>query len=129
MRTVPSAIPVMVLTLAASASPLAAQDEPTPPVVAGADGFVLASASGDYKLQLRAYTHFDGRFFASDDEGLATDAFLLRRVRPMLQGSLGKPFEFRIMPDFAGSATTLQEAYLDVRYTPKAQVRVFVEEG
>jgi hypothetical protein len=32
-------------------------------VGAGADGFVIQSESGDYRLQLRAYFNFDGRFY------------------------------------------------------------------
>jgi len=98
---------------------------PTPPkVTAGAEGFVLQSASGDYRLQLRGYVHFDGRFFPSDEGRLAVDNFLLRRVRPILAGTLGRHFEFQIMPDFVGGTTVLQDAWLDVSYSPKARVRV-----
>jgi phosphate-selective porin OprO/OprP len=99
------------------------QAEP-PKLSAGADGFTLQSASGDYRLQLRGYAHFDGRFFPSDEGALAIDNFLLRRVRPILAGTVARYFDFQIMPDFGGGTTVLQDAYLDVRYSPKARVRV-----
>jgi len=95
-----------------------------PKVTAGAEGFVLQSASGDYRLQLRGYVHFDGRFFPSDEGRLAVDNFLLRRVRPIFAGTLGRHFEFQIMPDFGMGTTVLQDAWLDANYSPKARVRV-----
>ena len=103
--------------------------EPTKPadppkLTAGAEGFVLQSSNGDYRLQLRGYVQFDGRFFPSDDGRLATDNFLLRRVRPIFAGTVGRHFEFQIMPDFGVGTTVLQDAWLDVNYSPKARVRV-----
>jgi phosphate-selective porin OprO/OprP len=95
-----------------------------PKVTAGPEGFTLQSASGDFKLQLRGYAQFDGRFFSGDEGPLAIDTFVLRRVRPVLQGMLGKQFEFKIMPDFGGGTTVLQEAWLDFEPSPKLGVRV-----
>ncbi len=117
------------LALSVAAGSLALGDEPKPPadppkLTAGAEGFVLQSSSGDYRLQLRGYVHFDGRFFSSDAGLLATDTFLLRRVRPILAGTVGRHFEFQIMPDFGMGTTVLQDAWLDVNYSPKARVRV-----
>jgi phosphate-selective porin OprO/OprP len=95
-----------------------------PKLTAGAEGFVLQSASGDYRLQLRGYVQFDGRFFPSDEGRLAVDNFLLRRVRPIFAGTVGRHFEFQIMPDFGMGTSVLQDAWLDVNYSPKARVRV-----
>ncbi|HYN01061.1 MAG TPA: porin [Vicinamibacteria bacterium] len=95
-----------------------------PKLAAGPEGFVLQSSSGDYRLQLRGYVQFDGRFFSSDAGLLATDTFLLRRVRPIFAGTVGRHFEFQIMPDFGVGVTVLQDAWLDVNYSPKARVRV-----
>jgi phosphate-selective porin OprO/OprP len=95
-----------------------------PKVTAGPEGFTLQSPSGDYKLQLRGYAQFDGRFFSGDEGALAIDTFVLRRVRPVLQGTLGKSFEFQIMPDFGGGITVLQDAWLDFKPSPKLRVRV-----
>jgi phosphate-selective porin OprO/OprP len=68
--------------------------------------------------------HFDGRFFSGDDGRLATDTFLLRRVRPIVAGTVGRHFEFQIMPDFGAGTTVLQDAWLDANYSPRARVRV-----
>jgi len=84
----------------------------------------LESSSGDYKLQLRGYVQFDGRFFPSDAGRLAVDNFLLRRARPILAGTVGRHFEFQIMPDFGVGTTVLQDAWLDVRYSLKLRARV-----
>ena len=102
----------------------AAKPADAPKLTAGAEGFALQSSSGDYRLQLRGYVQFDGRFFSSDAGLLATDTFLLRRVRPIFAGTVGRHFEFQIMPDFGVGTTVLQDAWLDVNYSPKARVRV-----
>jgi phosphate-selective porin OprO/OprP len=101
-----------------------AGEQAPPKVTAGPEGFVLQSSSGDYRLQLRGYVQFDGRFFSGDTGALAVDTFVLRRVRPIFAGTVGRHFEFQIMPDFGVGTTVLQDAWLDVNYSPKARVRV-----
>jgi phosphate-selective porin OprO/OprP len=90
---------------------------------AARDGFSLRSADGNFQLRLRGYVQLDGRFFLDDDERPATDTFLLRRVRPILEGTVLKNFDFRIMPDFGGGQTVLQDAYLDIRFNPAVRLR------
>jgi phosphate-selective porin OprO and OprP len=90
---------------------------------AGRDGFSLRSADGNFQLRLRGYVQLDGRFFRDDDERPATDTFLLRRARPIFEGTVLKIFDFRIMPDFGGGQTVLQDAYLDIRFTPAVRLR------
>ncbi|HEX9943106.1 MAG TPA: porin [Thermoanaerobaculia bacterium] len=90
---------------------------------AGKDGFSLKSADGSFQLKLRGYVQFDGRFFQSDDQRPATDTFTLRRVRPILEGTVYKIFDFRIMPDFGGGQTVLQDAYLEARLNPAFRIR------
>lgn len=102
----------------------AAKPAAPPKLTAGAEGFVLQSSNGDYRLQLRGHVHFDGRFFSNDGGRLATDTFLLRRVRPILAGTVGRHFEFQVMPDFGMGTAVLQDAWLDVNYSPKLRVRV-----
>jgi phosphate-selective porin OprO/OprP len=92
-------------------------------VTSGRDGFSFRSADGAYQLRLRGYVQLDGRFFQEDDERPATDTFLLRRVRPIFEGTVFKIFDFRIMPDFGGGTTVLQDAYVDARFSPKLKVR------
>jgi phosphate-selective porin OprO/OprP len=95
-----------------------------PTVTVGSTGFALESADGDYALRFRGYVQFDGRFFSGDEGKLAIDTFALRRVRPILQGTLGKSFEFQLMPDFGGGTTVLQDAWVDFKPSPRLRVRV-----
>lgn len=124
MRTACLALAAAVLV----ALPVSADEKPAQPpepmASAGVEGFVLQSGSGEFRLQVRGYVQFDGRFFPGDDGLLALDAFVVRRARPIVQGTVAKHFEFNVTPDFGSGATVLQDAYLNVRYSLKAQVRV-----
>jgi phosphate-selective porin OprO and OprP len=97
----------------------------TPVITAGEKGFALASRDARFNLRLRGLVHADTRDFL-DDETLApsVDGFLLRRVRPSLEGTIAGIYDFRINPDFAGSRVVLQDAYVDARYFPGFKVRV-----
>lgn len=129
MRAVPIAVAVLVVSAAGRAQ---AQPVPvaSPPSVeqkgasASGEGFVLSSESGDFRLQLRGYAHFDGRFYPGDEAGAATDSFLVRRVRPILSGTVGKYFDFNLTPDFGGGAAVIQDAYVELRASPRVRVRV-----
>jgi phosphate-selective porin OprO/OprP len=122
--TLPAAVAQAAPVASGAKTDGAAEPADAPKLAAGAEGFVFQSASGDFKLQLRGYVHFDGRFFPSDEGSLAVDNFLLRRVRPIFAGTVGRYFEFQIMPDFGMGTTVLQDAWLDVNYSRKARVRV-----
>jgi phosphate-selective porin OprO/OprP len=98
--------------------------EGPPKVTAAADGFTLQSETGDYKLQLRGLVQFDGRFFPGDDDQTAINNFLVRRARPILQGSAGRYFEFNLTPDFGGGVVVIQDAYVDFKPSTKLRVRV-----
>jgi len=125
--------------VAALAAPLHAADEktkaedkpeaeqpkdPASKVSASKDGFVVQSEDGSFRVRVTGYAQTDGRFFAGDEDALGTNAFLLRRVRPIVSGTLGRIFDFAIMPDFGGGVTVLQDAYLDARYSEEARLRV-----
>ena len=91
--------------------------------VAGRDGFVVKSANGDFQLKLRGYVQLDGRFFQDDEERPATDTFVVRRARPVLEGTLFRIFDFKIMPDFGNGQSQLYDAYVEGRFHPAAKVR------
>ena len=90
------------------------------------DGFFIQSDNGDYRLQVGALVHGDGRFaLGSNAETAAvTDTFLIRRLRPYLRGRLARNFEFYLNPDFAGGTVVLQDAYVDTVFAPAFRVRV-----
>jgi phosphate-selective porin OprO/OprP len=90
---------------------------------ASRDGFTIRSADGNFQVKIRGYVQADGRFWLDDEERPATDTFLLRRVRPIIEGTLYKIFDFRFMPDFGGGTTAIQDAYLDARFSPRFKLR------
>ena len=92
-------------------------------VVAGKDGFVIKSADGAHQLKIRALLQTDGRFWGDDQVKPATDTFELRRARPIIEGTVSKFFDFRIVPDFGEGKTVLQDAYVDWRFTPWMRLR------
>lgn len=104
------------------------EPSPTPApkalIVAGyKNGFFLQSESGDFALKVTGYAQADGRFVAGDDAEAVTDQFVMRRARPIVQGTVAKYFDFYVNPDFGLGTTVLQDAYLDVRFTPKLRFR------
>lgn len=97
---------------------------PRTPFVAGyRNGFTLQSETGDYVLKIGGYAQADGRFALDDAASAVTNQFLLRRVRPIVQGTIARYFDFYVNPDFGGGTAVLQDAYLDVRFTSKLRVR------
>jgi phosphate-selective porin OprO/OprP len=90
---------------------------------AGLDGFSLRSGDGDFVLKVRGYVQLDGRFWVNDEQKPQVETFLLRRVRPIFEGTVYKIFDFRVMPDFGGGTTVLQDAYLEGRFSPAFRVR------
>lgn len=88
-------------------------------------GFALASRDSRYNLKLRGLLHVDVRDFLNDGTLPAgVDGTLIRRARPILEGTLAGIYDFRLMPDFAGNKSVLQDAYIEARLHPAAKVRV-----
>jgi phosphate-selective porin OprO/OprP len=120
----------------ASPAPPTAEPSPVPsptpapraPFIAGyRNGFTLQSETGDFVLKVTGYVHADGRFLPGDDTSVLANVianqFLVRRARPILQGTVARYFDFYLNPDFGSGTTVLQDAYLDVRFTPKLRFR------
>jgi phosphate-selective porin OprO/OprP len=94
-----------------------------PTLTAGPQGFALRSADGQFQMRLRGYVQSDGRFYYDDVRRPATGTFLLRRVRPIWEGTLYRNIDFRLMPDFGGGTATIYDAHIDVRIAPALAVR------
>jgi phosphate-selective porin OprO/OprP len=65
----------------------------------------------------------DGRFSLVDPSPF-TDTFTLRKIRPTFSGRIAKYFDFKIMPDLGSGQMVMQDAYLDIRFSPKFRVRM-----
>ena len=91
-------------------------------VKASERGFTVQSADGANNLKLRGVLHVDGRALLSDDDTIVDDQFLLRRVRPIVEGTVGGIYDFRFTPDFAQGRTVIQDAYVTGRFAPGFQL-------
>jgi len=78
----------------------AAKAKEAPKVTVGDEGFSIASASGDFVLQLREVLQVDSRTFFSDAGIVGNDALVLRRARPILQGTVFRDVDYLLVPDF-----------------------------
>ncbi|MGH2708672.1 MAG: OprO/OprP family phosphate-selective porin, partial [Actinomycetota bacterium] len=108
--------------LAADSAAAAAKEKVS--ATAGAkDGFSLKSADGKYTLRFRGYFQSDGRLFPSSEEVPNIDNLLIRRARPIIEATVGRYFDFRLMPDFGGASPTIFDAYWEGRFAPQLTVR------
>ena len=87
------------------------------------DGFILQATDGSSKLLIGGISQFDGRFFVGDDDKTHPDQFAFRTLRLDLRGTVFDHYDFRFMPDFAGSKIVVQDAYVDVRYSDVVKLR------
>lgn len=110
------------LEIAADDSTRAAAESPQ--VRAAARGFSLASRDAANSIRFRAVLNVDGRYFADGNAPLGTETWLLRQARPIVEGTVGGIFDYRLMPDFAGGRTVLQDAYVTARFRPWAALTV-----
>ena len=102
-----------------------AKAKEAPKVSIGSDGFSLVSADANYAIQLRGLIQLDSRSFFNDGGIRGNDSFLMRRVRPILQGTVYRDFDFLFVPDFGGtSGPQLFDAYLNYKYRPELQLRL-----
>ena len=87
--------------------------EESPLVGAGKDGFFLRAPDTSFLIKLRLEAHFDGRYFLNDDSNVHSSTFLVRRLRPIIEGKLPGPFSFKITPDFGNGKIDLLDAYVE----------------
>ncbi|HKH82292.1 MAG TPA: porin [Gemmatimonadales bacterium] len=108
--------------LAADSAIAAAKDKVTP-TASAKDGFSLKSADGKYTLRLRGYVQSDGRLYPSTEATAGVDNLLIRRARPIIEATVGRYFDFRLMPDFGGTSPAIFDAYWDGKFAPQFTVR------
>ncbi len=119
---VSAAVVTVTLTPAVVAAQAPAEPPPAPFTAGWQDGFVLQSSNGDYRLVLGAVAQTDGRF-SLDDPPPITNTFTIRKLRPTFSGRVAKYFDFKVMPDFGNGTAVVQDAYFDIRFSPKFRVR------
>jgi phosphate-selective porin OprO/OprP len=100
-----------------------AKAKDAPKITIGSDGFSFGNADGSYAVQLKGVLQVDSRTFFHDGGIVGNDSLLLRRARPVLQGTVARDVDFLFVPDFGGSSVQIFDAYLNYRYRPELQVR------
>lgn len=107
----------------------AAKAPETPIITASAkDGFSIKSPDEAFKLRVRGLVQADARVYTDNRKDLTgtTDNFLIRRARPIFEGTVGKNFDFYLMPDLASNSTSsalLVDAYIDFKINPAFKIR------
>ncbi|HZE73691.1 MAG TPA: porin [Gemmatimonadales bacterium] len=94
----------------------AAKDRPK--LVADKTGFWLRSADGKFALHLGGYIQADSRTFLDDKVVPLTNTFLVRRARALIEGTVFKYFDFRLLPDWGGGTAVIQDGYIAARVSP-----------
>lgn len=92
-------------------------------VTAGEKGFSIKSADGAFAVRIRGVVQADGRAYPGDDQVPLTDAFVLRRVRPIVEATFLDLIDARLTPDFGQNTVVLFDAYVDVRPWPWLKLR------
>ncbi|MGZ3427981.1 MAG: hypothetical protein ACXVCV_15100, partial [Polyangia bacterium] len=63
----------------------------------GPDGFILGTRASGFQLRIRGVVQADGRaFFDTAVNQPLPDQFLIRRARPILEGTIGDFVDFRL---------------------------------
>ncbi len=103
-----------------------------PAISEGDKGFVVSSGDSAFSLSVRGYVQADERFYLNKTAGTAKDTFLLRRVRPIIEGTVYDIFDYRLMLDFgqgrvtgstAANQDVVQDAYVTARLDPAFQIQ------
>ncbi len=95
-----------------------------PVVKAGGGKFPFQSADGANVIKFRGVMHIDARRYSDDITPETADTFLLRRVRPTLEGTFNSIYDFRFTPDFAGGKTIILDSFVAARFRPYSVVTV-----
>ena len=102
----------------------ASAKEATAVVIAGPKGYSLKSADGKHQIRLRGTMHLDYRNISGTDPGGTFDTFVATRVRPTIEGTFANIYDFKFMPDFGQGRTVIQDAYVNARFKPGAQLQL-----
>jgi phosphate-selective porin OprO and OprP len=87
-------------------------------------GFIIKSGDGNYSLRFGLDVQIDNRTFPGDTTVPLTDQILIRRARPALSGTVYKYVDYYIRPDFGQGSVVLYEAYMQLNYFSRVNLRV-----
>jgi len=99
----------------------AAATNAAPKISIGADGFKIVSADTNFAMSIRGYMQLDSRTFVQNAQPGA-DGFVLRRVHPIISGTIFHDFDYQFMAEFGGAAPSIFDAYLNYHPLPELQL-------
>jgi phosphate-selective porin OprO/OprP len=92
-----------------------------PVVYVSPDGIALKSEDQATQIRFHGELTLDGRFFTHDVTPPGSgNTWIVRRARPIVDGTFGERFDFRFNPDFASGKTVIQDGYIAGRFLPWA---------
>jgi phosphate-selective porin OprO/OprP len=112
---------------AAPSAPLPAEvavaPKPAAGVTADEKGFALAAPGtpSPFVLKLKLIAQLDARKYFDDYD--VNDTMVIRRLRPILAGTIFGLVDYQAMVDFAGSQAVVNDAYADIHPTPWLRFR------
>jgi phosphate-selective porin OprO/OprP len=95
-----------------------------PRLTISASRFQFGNTDNSNFIRFRGTLHADNRVFGGDSVPETADTFLLRRVRPTIEGTFGGIYDFRFTPDFGGGRSIVVDAYAAARFNSGAVVTV-----
>lgn len=99
--------------------------QPSASLSVGSGGVNFISADSNFVASLHAWVQMDSRTFFENRKGPAgIDGFLLRRARPIFQGTAFHDFDFMLAPEFGGSSPQVVDAYINYHPVPELQLEV-----
>lgn len=97
--------------------------ETTPTVKLTGKALEVESADKNFTMQIRGMLQVDGRVGIDDKNDTTTDQMVVRRARPIIQGTVHKNYAFYLMPDFGNGQNRLTDAYVEAKYLPEISLR------
>jgi phosphate-selective porin OprO and OprP len=95
-----------------------------PKITASASRFQIGSSDGANFVRLRGTLFADTRVYGGDSAPETADTFILRSVRPTVEGTFGNIYDFRFTPDFGSGRSIVVDAYAAARFKPGLVVTV-----
>ncbi len=92
-----------------------------PKISLGAGGLNVVSADTNFTMNLRGYVQLDSRTFLQN-AAPGVDGFILRRVHPIISGTVFHDFDYRFVAEFGGSSPSIYDAYMNFHPWPELQL-------
>ncbi len=89
-----------------------------PKLTLNASRFQVGSTDGANFIRFRGTLFADSRVYGGDSVPETADTFLLRSVRPTVEGTFGNIYDFRFTPDFGQGKTIIVDAFAAARFNP-----------